>query len=629
MNLPNYYRVNLTTGKVDKYDISEDMFRKYFGGKTLAVKILMDLTPAGLDVFSEEAHIIISTTPMTGTGAPCSSRFGLTFKNVLTGGIGTSNCGGPFGFMLKKAGFDGLIITGKAEKPTTIRIEDGNITLESAEDLWGLNAEETQEKLPEKYGKLVIAQAGENLVRFAAAVSGERVAGRCGIGAVMGSKNLKALIAFGTKTPEVLHKKEFDEYVTKWVKFLQVHPQTGEGLPAYGSAGLVSAAQSRGVLPTRNFQDGKFDEYEKISGETLAEKHMIRNGSCISCPLRCERRVKVNNKEVKGPEYETVSLFGSNLGLSDMDFINDANYYADIYGLDTISLGSTLAFAMELKEKNLADFDLEFGKKENIIEIIEKIAKREGKYYDLGEGTKRLSEKFGGKEFAIHSKGLELAAYEPRNSVGMGLGYATSNRGGCHLNGGYTALLESTGVLNMDQHTTKAKPELTVFLQNAVEATSTTGFCLFSIQRLVPSFLFKTGPTSKINKIVPSATISSRGVLRLVVKNSSKMFGFKNMFLFPHCKGIELATGLKMNTAQFLMLGERGYNLERLYNIREVLTMADDSLPDRLTKELRDKNNPKSIVNLKEMLPVYYECRNWDEKGVPTKKILERLGIDG
>lgn len=627
MRLPKYYKINLTTKEVCDYPISEEIFKKYFGGKILGTKLLTDLTPAGLDVFAEEAHLIINTTPMTDTGGPCTSRFNMSFKNVLTGGIASSNCGGPFGFMMKRAGIDGIIITGKAENPTTIKIVDGEITFEDATSLWGLDTEATQEELPKRFGKLVIGPAGERLVRYACAVSGERVAGRCGAGAVMGSKNLKALIAYGTKKRQLHDEEKFNNYVEKWIKFYKAHPTTGGALPAYGSAGLVNKAQISSVLPTRNFQEGRFAQYDDITGETLAETELVRNGSCISCPIRCERRVKVNGKEVKGPEYETVSFYGSNIGMNSLKLVNDANYYADIYGLDTISLGGTIAFAMELKEKGLADFDVEFGKGDNILEVIKKIAYREDKFYELGEGSKRVSEKYGGKEFAIHSKGLELAAYEPRSSVGMGLGYATSSRGGCHLNGGYLALLESIGVLNMDTHEINGKPELVVMLQNAIEATSATGFCLFSLQSMVPAFLFKTGPTSKINKIAPKLMLSSKGVVGAVNKSSAKALKVNTMFLFPQCKGIEYATGLKMKSADFIMLGERGYNIDRLYNLREGLTKADDSLPDRLTKVPQDKNNPKSVVNLDAMLPIYYKNRNWDENGVPTKKIIERLGI--
>lgn len=627
MNLPVYYKIDLTTSSIWKYKISRELYEKYVGGKTLGAKLLTDLTEPGIDPLSPEAYIIVNTTPLTGTTAPVTSRFNASFKNVLTGGIASSNCGGPFGFMLKRAGVDGLIITGKAEKPVTISIVDGKIEIISAEHLWGLDTEKTQEELPEKYGKFVIGPAGERLVRFACTVSGERVAGRCGSGAVFGSKNVKALIAYGTKDIKVHNKQKFNQYVEKWINFIQNHPTTGDSLPRYGSAGLVNKAHASGALPTRNFQKGKFDKFAEICGEELAENNMIRNGSCISCPIRCERRVDVEGKEVKGPEFETIGFYGSNIDIANLNLTNKINYYADLWGVDTISLGGTIAFAMELKEKGLADFDLEFGKEDNILEIIEKIVYREDKFYELGEGSKRLSEKYGGKEFAIHSKGLELAAYEPRSSVGMGLGYATSNRGGCHLNGGYMALLESVGALSMDNHTPKGKPELTIFLQNAMEGVSAAGFCLFSLQTMIPSFLFKIGPTSKINVTISKAALASRGIVGSVVKGSSRALQVNSMFLMPHCKAIEYATGMKMNTAKLLMLGERGYNIERLYNIREGLTKEDDSLPDRLTKIPQIKNKPESVVNLDVMLPRYYACRNWDENGVPTRKIIERLGI--
>lgn len=627
MILPNYLILDLTDGFVGDYPVSQELFAQYLGGKALGVRLLTDLTPPGLDPFSSESVVIINTGPMNGTGAPSSSRFNMTFKNALTGGIASSNCGGQFGVMLKCAGFDGIILKGRAAGPVTIIIEDGSVSIKPCPELWGLNAEETQEHLPKDYGKLVIGPAGENLVRYACAVSGERVAGRCGAGAVLGAKGVKALIAYGTRQTEIAHPAEFDAYLRKWVGFLQGHPMTGETLPRYGSAGLVNKANASGALPTRNFQKGSFEQAEDICGETLAEKFLTRNAGCVSCPIRCERRVMVRDKEVKGPEFETVGLFGSNIGSGDLGFVNELNYAADILGMDTISLGGTIAFAMELRERGMADFGLEFGRTDNILEIVEKTARREGVYWELGEGSKYLSEKYGGKNFAIHSKGLELAAYEPRRSTGMGLGYATSNRGGCHLNGGYLALMESVGVINMDAQTPKGKPELTILMQNAMEATSTAGFCLFTMQSMVPGFLFRTGPASRINRISGGAMLASRGVLGKLWKITPRGVPVNSMFLFPHSKCIALATGLPMTTGIFLDIGERGYNLERLFNLREGLTAADDSLPDRLTKEPQIKGRPETVVNLDAMLPIYYKVRGWDANGVPTAETRKKLGV--
>lgn len=627
MKLPVYCKIDVSTGRTEDYPISRELFEQHLGGKILGARLLSDLTPPGLDVFAPESMIIINTGPLNDTGAPSSNRFNMTFKNVMTGGIASSNCGGQFGAMLKRAGFDGIIITGQAKEPVVIVIEDGEIRIDPAGELWGLDAEKVQEELPKGYGKLVIGPAGEHLVRYACAVSGERVAGRCGAGAAMGAKKIKAVIAYGTKRPEVEDRPGFDAYVKKWIHFLKKHPMTGEGLPRYGSAGLVNKANASHALPTHNFKQGHFNDAYEVSGEKLADHHMVRNSGCVSCPIRCERRVRVEGKEVKGPEYETLGLFGANIDATDIEFINRLNYYADILGMDTISLGGTLAFAMELQEKGKADFDLQFGNTDNIIDIIHKIAHREGKYSELADGSKILSERYGGKEYAIHSKGLELAAYEPRRSVGMGLGYATSNRGGCHLNGGYLALMESVGVVNMDAQETKGKAELTIFLQNAMEGVSAAGFCLFTLQSMVPAFLFHTGPASRINKIAGSSMLSARPILGGLLKGNPRVLAVNSMMLLPHCKAIALATGLRMTTGRMLEIGDRGYNIERLYNLREGLTAKDDSLPDRITKVPQVPGRPDTVVNLPAMLPTYYQVRGWDSNGIPTEARLRRLGI--
>ena len=300
MREPVYLLLDLSTKTHEAYPISNELYEKYLGGKILATKLLYDLTPVGIDVFAPESMVIINTGPMNDTGAPSSSRFNMTFKNALTGGIASSNSGGTFGIMLKRAGFDGLIIKGKAEKPTTIRIVDGDLLLEDAMDLWGKDAEKTQEQLPKAYGKLVIGPAGENLVRYACAVSGERVAGRCGAGAVLGAKNIKAIIAYGTKRPRLEDPENFTKSVRKWVKFLKSHPMTGESLPRYGSAGMLNNANASQVLPTHNFKHGQYKDAEKICGEELADKHLVRNSGCVSCPIRCERAGHGSRKRGKG-----------------------------------------------------------------------------------------------------------------------------------------------------------------------------------------------------------------------------------------------------------------------------------------------------------------------------------------
>lgn len=626
MKLPVYAVVDLHTGSVSHMEISKEYYRTYIGGKTLGARLLLDLTPAGIDPLGPEAVVIVNTSPMTGTGAPCSSRFNMTFKNVLTGGIASSNCGGQFGVMLKRAGFDGLILKGQSGHPVTIEIVDGVVSVRDAGELWGKNAEDTQEAFPKMFGKLVIGPAGEHLVRFASAVSGERVAGRCGAGAVLGAKKIKAIVAYGTRMPEICNKAGFAKYVKKWIAFLRSHPMTGEALPNYGSAGLVSKANSTNALPTHNFKYGHSANAHFVSGETLADQYLLRNSSCISCPIRCERRVLVDGRDVKGPEYETCGFFGPNIDAISMENMLRLNYLCDVLGMDTISLASTIAFAMELKENGVADFGVTFGDSEGLFDVVEKIAKREGIYGELANGSKWLSEKYGGAEYAMHSKGLEMASYEPRRSVGMGLGYATSNRGGCHLNGGYLALLESVGVLMTDPLSTSAKPALTVFLQNAMEAVSASGFCLFSAQSFVPAIFFRLGPHHPFTRIVGKiATHLGLGVRLLLWM--MPILRFNSVYLFPHAEALRLATGMPFYTGSFVRLGERGYNIERLYNVREGLSAKDDSLPDRLTKVPQDPNNKKTVVRLDKMLPVYYTVRGWTSNGAPKTRTLRRLGI--
>ena len=627
MKLPKYALIDLSDKSVHDHPISEELFKDYMGGKILGARLLYDLQPKGLEPLAPESVLIINTGPANGSGAPSSGRFNMTFKNVLTGGIASTNCGGQFGVMLKRAGYDGIILTGKSDDPVYIEILDGSITIKDASGYMGQNTEEVQEHFDKKWGKLVIGPAGENLVRYACAVSGERVAGRCGAGAVMGSKNLKAIVAYGKQKIEVLNQDKLTKYIKKWAKFLKSHPMTGNTLPKYGTAGLVSSSNASGVLPTRNFQEGRYDKAQNISGEYFTEHLLTRNSGCISCPIRCERRVMVNDKEVKGAEYETIGLFGSNIYNDDLEWINEVNYLVDVLGMDTISLGGTIAFTMELKEKGLADFDLSFGNKDNIIEIIRKIAVRDGKYSELANGSKWLSEKYGGKDFAIHSKGLELAAYEPRNSVGMGLGYATSNRGGCHLNGGYLALLESVGILSIDKHTLKGKPELTIMFQNMLEAISAAGFCLFTSQALLPAILFKMGSLHPVTRFINRAAITARFALRPLWSMMPWIMPFNSLYLDPQAMVYKYITGQKITAGKFLQTGERGFNIERLFNLREGLSAVDDDLPARLTDIPQDAGNPDSKVRISEMIQVYYRLRGWDTDGVPTKRKLKQLRI--
>ncbi|MCR5484883.1 MAG: aldehyde:ferredoxin oxidoreductase, partial [Clostridiales bacterium] len=426
--------VDLTKKEHSLYPFTDSDRKRTLGGKIMAGDILLRHIKPGMKAFDEDNWIVITTGPLTGCGCPNSSRFNISTISPLTNIITSSNCGGDFGLSLKRAGYDALIITGRADVPTTLNITADSVTFDSAEALSGLTTSETQEKLGGKSGKLVIGPAGENKVLYACVFSNERTAGRGGTGAVFGDKNLKAVTAFGTLVPEVVNREKLKKLNVKWTHTLKTHPLTGRQLPKLGTAGLIAPMQAHKILATKNFSAGRFDSFEKVSGEELAENHLVSNAACTTCVIRCARMVNVDNRIVKGPELEILGLMGPNILNDDIEKILEWNYVIDELGMDAISTSGVIAFAMELKEKGMADFGLEFGRTDNITEILKKIAVREGEYTHLADGTKRMSDLYGGKEFAIQSKGMELSAYEPRHAVGQGLGYATSNRGGCHLN---------------------------------------------------------------------------------------------------------------------------------------------------------------------------------------------------
>ena len=448
--------LDLTSGKTENYIWTDLDREKYIGGKAMASKILYDNLTGSEKPFDPENLIVIATGPLTGTGAPSSNRFDISSLSPLTGITSSSNCGGNFGHYLKKAGLDALIIRGSCDRLTWVEIDNGAFVFHNAEDLKDLKCGETQAALQEKLdtvhgkhvhcGMVCIGPAGEHMVRYASVISGERAAGRAGMGAVFGSKNLKAITATGDAVPRVYDKEAAAEHRKKWVNYIRSHPLTGEQLPKLGTAGLVSSMQIHGLLSTRNYAAGQFEHFEAVSGEALAEELNVANNGCLSCPIRCTRRVPVDGKTVKGPELETLGLLGGNIENADLEQICRWNYELDELGMDTISTAGTIAWAMEANEKGLWKNGLCFGETDKLSQVFEDIAHRRGIGAELAEGSKRLSKKFGGEEFAIQSKGMELAAYEPRRAVGQGLGYAVANRGGCHLNGGYLVVLEGLGM---------------------------------------------------------------------------------------------------------------------------------------------------------------------------------------
>lgn len=618
-------KVDLTTRNVTEYPWSDEERELFLGGKIMAAKIINDNIHHKIDPFSEENMLVFTTGPLTGSGAPSSSRWNVSTISPLTGFLTSSNCGGNFGLNLKRAGCDGLIITGKSPTPVWLEVSDEKVEIHDASDLWGLTTSEAQEKMGgNKGGKAVIGPAGENMVLYAGIFNQERAAARAGVGAVMGSKKLKGIYVYGKQQVVSKNKELTSELNKKWIEFLLAHPITGKILPELGTANLVRRMQRRNMLATRNFKYGQWDEYDKVSGEYMREYYLIKNTGCISCPVRCSRVVEVGDKQVKGPELETLGLLGPNLLNSNLKLICEWNYLLDEMGLDTISTGSTIAFAMELQEKGMWNCGLRFGEVDNLARVFEDIAYKRGIGELLALGTKRLAEKFGGKEFAINAKGLELAAYEPRGAVGQGLGYATANRGGCHLNAGYMAFLEGLG-LAMNNTTTRSKAALTVMMQNMLEAVSSGGSCLFTTYAFIPGALLDD------NKSILSHSANiifglAGPFVNILNKNQSWLAPF-HLWLLPHTKAIATLTGMKMTFGKFLNVGARGFNLERMVNIKLGLTEADDALPARLTSEYQDPQRKKGIVPLQKLKKQYYSRRGWDARGIPTQRTLKGLGL--
>lgn len=627
-------QINLSTGDVTDYPWTDKDRELYIGGKTMAAKILYDTLTGRENAYSEENPLIISTGPLTGTGAPSSSRFNISSLSPQTGFISSSNCGGTFGYHLKRAGIDALIITGRREERTWIEIDNGSVTFHNADDLWGTRVTECQRLLAEKmsskrgcdikFGKLCIGPAGENLVRYSAVISDERAAGRTGMVAVLGWKNVKAIAVCGNHDTPVHDPSATKKWCQKWFRYLRNHPLTGNQLPRMGTAGLVSSMQMRGLMATKNYTEGRFEHFDKVNGETLAEEYNIVNKGCLSCPIKCARTVTVEGEDVKGPELETLGLLGGGILNKDLYHILKWNKELDDLGLDTISASNTLAYAMEANERGLWNNGLKFGDIEGISKIWDDIAYRRGIGNELAEGSKRLSEKYGGKEFAMQSKGLELAAYEPRRAVGQGLGYAVSNRGGCHLNGGYLVILEGLG-LNIDAQTPHSKADFTMMFQDLMEMISATGQCLFTSYAFFPGFLI-TRPNGAIataaNKLLPHLGWAIR-----LMNKFPQGLAF-HLPVFHHTKMMQKAVGMPMTFGKYLQTGERGFNLERAVNVRFGVSAAKDSLPKRLTDVPQDPNDPRTRVPLEQMKKIYYQARGWDKNGIPTGRTLKRLKIN-
>ncbi len=622
--------LDLSTRQAEDYRWTDADRERFIGGKAMASRILYDNLTGREMPFGEENLVVIATGPLTGTGAPSSNRFDISALSPLTGITASSNCGGNFGHYLKKAGLDAIILRGRCAEATWLEIENGSFTFHDASGLLGLRVSRTQAALQEMLdtahgravscGMLAIGPAGENMVRYASVMSGERAAGRAGLGAVFGSKNLKAITAAGDAVPAVFDREKTAQQRKKWIKAIRSHPLTGSQLPRLGTAGLVSSMQLHSLLSTRNFSTGRFAHFEAVSGEALAEELTVSNSGCLSCPIRCTRRVSLDGRKVKGPELETLCLLGGNIENRDLEQLCRWNEELDELGMDTISAAGTIAWAMEAEEKGIWKSGLRFGETGQLSRVFEDIAHRRGIGAELAEGSRRLSEKYGGKEFAVHSKGMELAAYEPRRAVGQGLGYAVANRGGCHLNGGYLVVLEGLG-MNVNGQTPQGKADLCMLLQDLMEAISMCGQCLFTSYSLVPAFLIRN-PNAAAARALNAAVPFLWPAVRLVNRRPELL-----CVQMSYTRELRNTVGMKMTLGRFLRCGERSYNIERAVNARFGVSAESDTLPRRLTEVPQDPKNPKTRVPLEKMKRSYYRARGWGADGLPSENKLRRLGI--
>ena len=603
-------RVDLTSGNITEESLKENDCKMFLGGSGLATKYLFDEVPGGTDPLGPDNELIFMTGLLTGTESPSAGRYCVVTKSPLTGFWGEANSGGNWGVYLKISGFDGIIFKGISPKPVYLVIDDGKAELRDAKHLWGKGVSETDRLIKEELGEdcdvAAIGIAGENLVRYAAIINDvHRAAGRCGVGMVMGSKRLKAVAARGTQEIKIANKDVFSE-ISKRNYDLVNESMLKITLETYGTAMVTDLVNVRGGFPTRNWQTGVFPDIDKISGITLESTLLVDRKHCYACPISCCRVSVVRSGPYackgEGPEFETIGAFGAMCALENLEAITLAHNLCDDYGLDVVSAGSTIAFAIECYEKGIltkADTDgleLKFGDADVVIQLIHKIAKREGIGDLLAEGTKRVAAKLdkGTEKFAMNVKGLELPAYDPRAAKICGLAFVTANRGGDHI----TAYIEGPAFTDI--------PFLCVE-ESKIEDT-----------------LVENPAEAKVVKDLEDA---------LTVFDCVGTCKFMGMALAAEdwVDMIANCVGWDFGVSDFRKAGERFYNLARAFNIREGLTRADDTLPKRLLEEPLPEGAAEGhkVEKLDQMLDAYYEFRGWDKKtGKPTPEKLKELGLD-
>lgn len=593
-------RVNLSTGEIKKEKINEKWARLFIGGRGYGSKIIYDEVDPTIDSLAPGNKVIIATGPTGGSNAPASGRTMVITKGAETGAIACSNVGGFLGPELKRAGYDMVIIEGKAEKPVYLWIKDGNIEVRDARKLWGKKTIDVEQGMRQetdpKAEVMNIGLAGVKLSRIACVMfDAYRAAGRSGVGTVLGSKNFLGIAVKGTKKVEAFDPVETKEAVAQARELLRKSKITRKNLPKYGTAIMVNIINERGGYPVRNAQDAYDADAGVTGGEEIADKILIKKWPCAACPIACGRVTEIREGKYKGqygqgPEYETTWALGLMCGVHDLNAITYAHYLCDEYGLDGISAGVTIACAMELYEKGFipkkeAPFPMNFGGGDTLVKMVQIMGERKGIVGNLlAEGSYRLAEHYGHPELSMSSKRLEMPAYDPRAMKGIGLNYATSNRGACHVRG-YTIsqeVIESPYLV--DRLIYVGKAELTKYMQDFTAVIDSSGMCLFTV------------------------------------------FGLE--YIRAYGSILRAVTGLPYSDDELMKAGERIYNLERLFNLKAGLTKKDDTLPPRLLKEPIPSGPSKGeVCELDRMLPQYYKLRGWDKEGVPTKETLKELGL--
>jgi aldehyde:ferredoxin oxidoreductase len=600
--------VDLTTEKIEEHRLDAKIARNYIGGRGLGIRLLLDHVDPVIDPFSADNFLVMATGPLTGTSAPTGARYMVMTKSPLTGAVTCSNAGGHFPAALKKAGWDAIVFKGRAARPVYLWVDNGKVNLRSAEYLWGKNVPDTDDAIRSETDPAaktaVIGPAGEARVLFASIMNDKhRAAGRSGVGAVMGAKNLKAVAVKGTGEVALADPDRFKSLVSNFISGFKASFEGGPvPLREWGTAITAIGTQNFGVFPTRNFQAGQFDGVEKIDGRALTENFLIKAKPCHACPIACGRGTRVPDGpfagEGEGPEYETIYAFGSDCGVDNLAAITKANYLCNEFGLDTITMGATIACAMEMCEKGYISSkdvglgrDLGFGDAEALVELTRLTGRKEGFGQLLAQGSLRLATHYGHPELAMVAKGQEFAGYDPRGEQGMGLAYATSPIGASHMRGD-PAYIELLGVpKSIDPLTYHNKPAIIKDWQDCFSVIDSAGLCVFFSVR---------------NYVIPDESIQPEGIRQL----------------------LNAATGLDYSLEELCKAGERIVNAERMFLNRAGFTREQDSLPPRIVSEPLSGGPAKGMVcHLDEMLTEYYQLREWDQNGVPTTEKLVELGL--